>query len=84
MELIVVFILATSIVLSGISFIVIHKYIELNRVHRVIIRACQKATMSLLSNLEEYVELDDDEKEMLKYILQRKWENDSQIVLPFK
>ena len=84
MELIVVFILATSIVLSGISFIVIHKYIELNRVHRVMIRACQKATMSLLSNLEEYVELDDDEKEMLKYILQRKWENDSQIVLPFK
>lgn len=84
MELIVVFILATSIVLSGISFIVIHKYIELNRVHGVMIRACQKATMSLLSNLEEYVELDDDEKEMLKYILQRKWENDSQIVLPFK
>ena len=84
MELIVVFILATSIVLSGISFIVIHKYIELNRVHGVMIRSCQKATMSLFSNLEEYVELDDDEKEMLKYILQRKWENDSQIVLPFK
>ena len=84
MELIVVFILATSIVLSGISFIVIHKYIELNRVHGVMIRACQKATLGLFSNLEEYVDLDDDEKEMLKYILQRKWENDSQIVLPFK
>ena len=84
MELIVVFILATSIVLSGISFIVIHKYVELNRVHGVMIRACQKATLGLLSNLEEYVDLDDDEKEILKYILQRKWENDSQIVLPFK
>ena len=84
MELIVVFILATSIVLSGISFIVIHKYIELNRVHGVMIRACQKATLGLFSNLEEYIDLDDDEKEMLKYILQRKWENDSQIVLPFK
>lgn len=84
MELIVVFILAASIVLSGVSFIVIHKYIELNRVHGVMIRACQRATLGMLDNLEEYVELDDDEKEMLKYILQRKWENDSQIVLPFK
>lgn len=84
MELIVVFILLASTVLSGVSFIVIHKYVELNRVHGIMIRACQKATLGLLSNLEGYVELDDDEKEMLKYILQRKWENDSQIVLPFK
>lgn len=84
MELIVVFILLASTVLSGVSFIVIHKYVELNRVHGIMIRACQKATLGLLSNLEEYVELDDDEKEMLKYILQRKWENDSGIVLPFK
>ena len=84
MELIVVFILAASIVLSGVSFIVISKYIELNRVHGVMVRACQKATLGMLDNLEEYVELDDDELVMLKYILQRKWENDSQIVLPFK
>lgn len=84
MELIVVFILAASIVLSGISFIVVHKYIELNRVHGIMIRACQKATLNMLQNLEEYVELDDDEQEMLKYILQRKWENDSQVILPFK
>lgn len=84
MELIVVFILAASIVLSGVSFIVIHKYIELNRVHGVMIRACQNATLGMLDNLEEYVELDDDELVMLKYILQRKWENASQIVLPFK
>lgn len=84
MELIVVFILLASTVLSGVSFIVIHKYIELNRVHGVMVRACQRATLNILQSFEEYVELDDDEKEMLKYILQRKWENDSQIVLPFK
>lgn len=84
MELIVVFILLASTVLSGISFIVIHKYLELNRAHGIMIRACQQATLNMLQNLEEYVELDDDEKEMLKYILQRRWENDSQIVLPFK
>ena len=86
MELIVVFILLASTVLSGVSFIIIHKYIELNRVHRVMIRACQKSTQNMLDNLEELLDdqLEDDEKEMLKYILQRKWENDSQIVLPFK
>ena len=84
MELIVVFILLASTVLSGISFIVVYKYLELNRAHGIMIRACQQATLNMLQNLEEYVELDDDEKEMLKYILQRRWENDSQIVLPFK
>lgn len=84
MELIVVFILLASTVLSGVSFIVIHKYIELNRVHGIMIRAAQQATLNTFQKIEEYVELDDDEKEMLKYILQRKWENDSQIVLPFK
>ena len=52
MELIVVVILAASIVLSGVSFIVIHKYIELNRVHGVMVRACQKATLGMLDNLE--------------------------------
>ena len=84
MELIVVFILLASTVLSGVSFIVISKYSELNRVHGIMMRACQQATLNTLQNLEEYIELDDDEVEMLKYILQRKWENDSQIVLPFK
>ena len=84
MELIVVFILLASTVLSGISFIFIYKYIELNRVHGIMIRAAQQATLNTFQILEEYVELDDDEKEMIRYILQRKWENDSQIVLPFK
>jgi hypothetical protein len=86
MELIVVFILLASTVLSGISFIFIHKYIELNRVHGIMIRACQKATLNTLQHFEDIIDdrLDDDEKEMLRYMLQRRWENDSQIVLPFK
>jgi hypothetical protein len=86
MELIVVFILLASTVLSGVSFIVIYKYIELNRVHGVMIRACQKATQNIIQYLDEVLDdqLDDDEKEMLKYLMQRRWENDSQIVLPFK
>ena len=86
MELIVVFILLASTVLSGISFIFIYKYIELNRVHGIMIRACQKATLNTLQHFEDIIDdrLDDDEKEMLRYMLQRRWENDSQIVLPFK
>ena len=86
MELIVVFILLASTVLSGVSFIVIYKYIELNRVHGVMVRACQKATLNMIQYLDEVLDdqLDDDEKEMLKYLMQRRWENDSQIVLPFK
>lgn len=86
MELIVVFILLASIVLSGISFILIHKYIELNRVHGIMIRACQKATLNMFQYLEEVLDdqLEDDEKEMLRYMMQRRWENDSQIVLPLK
>nr|DAX18568.1 MAG TPA: hypothetical protein [Caudoviricetes sp.] len=86
MELIVVFVLLASTVLSGISFVVIYKYIELNRVHGIMIRACQKATLNTLQHFEDIIDdrLDDDEKEMLRYMLQRRWENDSQIVLPFK
>ena len=84
MELIVVFILIVSTVLSGVSFIAIYKYIELNRVHGIMIRAAQQATLNTFQKIEEYVELDDDEAVMLKYILQRNWENDSQIALPFE
>ena len=86
MELIVVFVLLASTVLSGISFITIYKYIELNRVHGIMIRACQKATLNSFQHFEDIIDdrLDDDEKEMLRYMLQRRWENDSQIVLPFK
>lgn len=84
MELIVVFILIVSTVLSGVSFIAIYKYVELNRVHGIMIRAAQQATLNTFQKIEEYVELDDDEVVMLKYILQRNWENDSQIVLPFE
>ena len=86
MELIVVFVLPASTVLSGVSFVVIYKYIELNRVHGIMIRACQKATLNTLQHFEDILDdrLDDDEKEMLRYMLQRRWENDSQIVLPFK
>ena len=84
MEPIIVFILIVSAVLSGVSFIAIYKYIELNRVHGIMIRAAQQATLNTFQKIEEYVELDDDEVVMLKYILQRNWENDSQIVLPFE
>ena len=86
MELIVVFILLASTVLSGISFIFIYKYIELNRAHGIMIRACQKATLNTFQYLEETLDdqLEDDEKEILRYLMQRRWENDSQIVLPFK
>ena len=85
MELIVVFILLASTVLSGVSFVIIYKYIELNRAHGIMIRACQQATLNAFQHVEEVLDDQlDDEKEMLRYILQRRWENDSQIVLPFK